>query len=74
MNIQPWQLAVGAPILITIGACAHPGQPATPVVEHANTDTNVVLNETRQQLSDGRTITCLIYTGGGVSCDWANVK
>jgi hypothetical protein len=30
-----------------------------------------------QRLPDGRTVTCLIYTGyqkGGLSCDWAGAK
>ena len=25
-------------------------------------------------LQDGRTVTCILYTGGGIDCDWDNAK
>ena len=25
-------------------------------------------------LQDGRTETCILYTGGGIDCDWDNAK
>lgn len=35
------------------------------------------VRESTQRLSDGRTVTCLVYKGGyagGLSCDWDNAR
>ena len=34
--------------------------------------TGVTLVE--KPLQDGRTVTCILYTGGGIDCDWDNAK
>lgn len=58
-------LAFAAVMIIT--GCATPGNEVR-LRESAR------LLEVHQVLSDGRTVVCLEYVTGGLSCDWANAR
>lgn len=58
-------IAFAAVMIIT--GCATPGN-------EVRLKENTRLLEVHQVLSDGRTVTCLEYVTGGLSCDWANAK
>lgn len=66
--------AIAAVAALGLSGCA---APETTEVESAGENLSDGLKESKIRLSDGREITCIIYTGvrkGGLSCDWESVK
>lgn len=62
-----------AAFVLALSACGAPPQETTPDL----TDDGFSISETHQRLSDGRTVTCLVFREnykGGLSCDWAGAK
>ncbi len=62
--------AACAVALVLLAGCGEPG--GDDAVESKDG-----ITEVRRKISDGRTVTCLIWSGarkGGLSCDWANAK
>ena len=58
---------VVATALLTLTGCS------APVVEGATGEEGYALSENALRLSDGRTVTCVVYKAGyagGLSCDW----
>lgn len=68
--------------MLGLSACGSNGtsdpdeQVITPYILTDN-ETNEYVKEVHKKLSDGRTVTCLLFTGykaGGLDCDFANAK
>lgn len=74
--------AIAAVAALGLSGCAassldNGAPPETTEVDSAGAHLSDGLKESKIRLSDGREITCIIYTGirkGGLSCDWENVK
>ena len=68
----PWLLGLLVAILVLAASCDPPAAGQTPVTPSPGAP------ETLVHLSDGRTVTCLMFVSTdnsrAVSCDWAHAK
>lgn len=68
-------VAVAALLTAGLAGCSS-SRPHVEDSEQAS-ENSAELHEARKQLSDGREVTCVIYSGGrggGLSCDWGGAK
>lgn len=70
---------IWAGITLALLATALLGCAPAPHVEDSQqvAENSGYLHEAHKTLTDGRTVTCVIYVGtykGGLSCDWAGAK